>query len=119
MARYKLTSGGTGNAGTATIALARWPTQQPPQQRTAWHLGLAAVLGLGLILPVAPAPSEAASPTANTAAITTPKAYVGLFQDNAVGVIDTGTNQEITTIPVPAGPHGMVLSPDGDELFVS
>ncbi|HLY65090.1 MAG TPA: hypothetical protein VKU60_06130, partial [Chloroflexota bacterium] len=41
-----------------------------------------------------------------------PKAYVGLFKDNAVGVIDTATQRELTTIPVPAGPHGLVMTPD-------
>src|SRR5439155_22944127 len=102
-----------GTAGTATTQIASRPAQRP------LHLGLAALLGLGLLVPVAPAHSEAAGTAAKPAAVTTPKAYVGLFQDNAIGVIDTGTNQEIATIPVPAGPHGMVLSPDGDDLFVS
>src|SRR5438105_12031533 len=103
MAHHRHTRGTTGIASTATTQIARWPTQKPLHQRPAWQLGLAAVLGLGLILPAAAAPSEAAG----AAAITTPKAFVGLFQDNAVGVIDTSTNQEITTIPVPAGPHGI------------
>ena len=132
MARHTHTEGTAGTASTAStpgrattaaIQRAHWRTQASPYQRRARHLGLAAVLGLGLILPATAARAEAAgndavAAAANTA-ITTPKAYVGLFQDNAVGVIDTGRNQEIATIPVPAGPHGMVLSPDGDELFVS
>jgi YVTN family beta-propeller protein len=48
-----------------------------------------------------------------------PKVYVGLFKDNAVGVIDSGTNTEVTTIPVPEGPHGLVLTPDGKKVYVS
>jgi YVTN family beta-propeller protein len=48
-----------------------------------------------------------------------PKAYVGLFLDNAVGVIDTGTNKVTKTIPVPAGPHGLVVTPDGAKVYVS
>lgn len=32
-----------------------------------------------------------------------PKAYVGLFKDNAVAVIDTGSNKVLTTIAVPSG----------------
>src|SRR5262249_1630256 len=51
--------------------------------------------------------------------VAAPKAFIGLFKDNAVGVVDTVTNREIGTIPVPAGPHGLVLTPDGKELFVS
>jgi YVTN family beta-propeller protein len=47
------------------------------------------------------------------------KAYVGLFNDNAVAVVDTGTNQVIKTIPVPVGPHGVVVTPDGAKVFVS
>ena len=37
----------------------------------------------------------------------TPKAYIGLFGDNAVGVIDTSANRLTKTIPIPSGPHGM------------
>lgn len=56
-------------------------------------------------------PTNAASPA--------PKAYVGLFKDNAVAVIDTGTNTVLSTIPVPAGPHGLVITPDGKTVYVS
>ena len=48
-----------------------------------------------------------------------PKAYIGLFKDNAVAVFDTETNKVVTTIPVPTGPHGMVLTPDGKTVYVS
>jgi YVTN family beta-propeller protein len=47
------------------------------------------------------------------------KAYVGLFKDNAVAVLDTRTRQVLRTIPVPAGPHGLVITPDGAKVFVS
>ena len=47
------------------------------------------------------------------------KAYVGLFGDDAVAVIDTGTNQVIKTIAVAPGPHGLVVTPDGAMVFVS
>ncbi|HET6146294.1 MAG TPA: YncE family protein [Polyangia bacterium] len=47
------------------------------------------------------------------------KAYVGLFGDKAVAVIDTSTNQVTNTIPVPTGPHGLVVTPDGAKVFVS
>jgi YVTN family beta-propeller protein len=48
-----------------------------------------------------------------------PKAYVGLFGDNALGVIDTTTNQLTRTIPIPSGPHGLVISPDNKWVYAS
>jgi YVTN family beta-propeller protein len=48
-----------------------------------------------------------------------PKAYVGNFADNTVSVIDTSTGSVVATIPVAAGPHGMVLSPDGGTVYVT
>jgi YVTN family beta-propeller protein len=48
-----------------------------------------------------------------------PKAYIGLFKDNAIGVLDTSTNRLLTTIPIPAGPHGLVVTPDGKTVFAS
>ncbi len=48
-----------------------------------------------------------------------PKAYVGNFKDNTVSVIDTTTRAVVTTIPVPAGPHGMAITPDGRWVYVS
>jgi YVTN family beta-propeller protein len=50
---------------------------------------------------------------------TGPKAYVGLFGDNAVAVVDTATNQVLDTISVPAGPHGIVITPDDKRVYVS
>lgn len=48
-----------------------------------------------------------------------PKAYVGLFKDNAVAVIDTASDTVIRTIPIPAGPHGLAITPDGSRVFAS
>src|SRR4029450_10479152 len=48
-----------------------------------------------------------------------PKAYVGLFKDNAIAVLDTGTNRVQGTIPVPQGPHGIVITPDGRKVYGS
>src|SRR5262249_37693962 len=42
-----------------------------------------------------------------------PKAYVGLFKDDAVAVIDTAQNKVTGTISVPKGPHVLVVTPDG------
>jgi YVTN family beta-propeller protein len=54
-----------------------------------------------------------------TEAAAAPKAYVGLFKDNAIAVLDTGTNRVQETIPVPHGPHGIVITPDGRKVYVS
>src|SRR5262249_46532507 len=48
-----------------------------------------------------------------------PKGYVGNFKDNTVAVLDTASNRVLTTIPVPAGPHGIVATPDGRFVYVS
>src|SRR5260370_2289283 len=48
-----------------------------------------------------------------------PKAYVGLFKDDAVAVIDIAQNKVVGTIPVPKGPHGLVITPDGRKVYVS
>src|SRR5262245_9493625 len=48
-----------------------------------------------------------------------PKAYVGLFKDDAVAVIDTAQNKVTGTISVPKGPHGLGVTPDGRKVYVS
>jgi YVTN family beta-propeller protein len=53
------------------------------------------------------------------AAAAAPKAYVGLFKDDAVAVIDTAQNKVVGTVPVPKGPHGLVITPDGRKVYVS
>jgi YVTN family beta-propeller protein len=57
--------------------------------------------------------------TSPGAAAAAPRAYVGLFKDNAVAVIDTAQNKVVGTIPVPKGPHGLVITPDGRKVYVS
>ena len=61
----------------------------------------------------------AAQATPTAAQTAGPKAYIGLFKDNAVAVLDTNTNQVIKTIPVPTGPHGLVITPDGRWVYIS
>src|SRR4030095_16955738 len=41
------------------------------------------------------------------------------FKDNAVAVLDTGSNRVLRTIPIPTGPHGLVITPDGRTVYVS
>ena len=77
---------------------------------------VAAACSAGSTTKPAGQPAAAQHPAAPIAPI---KAYVGLFKDNAVAVLDTDTNQVVKTIPVPAGPHGMVITPDGHWVYVS
>jgi len=46
------------------------------------------------------------------------KAYVGLFADQVVAVLDTVTNQVLKTIPVTA-PDGLIVTPNGKKVYVS
>src|SRR5689334_3367578 len=72
-------------------------------------LGLpVALAAAGLALAMLPGPAVAGA-----------KAFVGNFADNTVSVIDTADEKMVATIPVAAGPHGMVLSADGTTLYVS
>ena len=82
-------------------------------RRLQWFLcstpALRALMVLAITMPL-PGLAEAAA---------APKAYVGLFKDNAIAVLDTGTNRVQGTIPVPQGPHGIVITPDGRKVYVS
>ena len=60
----------------------------------------------------APTPSMAADAPA-------PKAYIGLFKDDTVAVLDTSTNQVVKRISIPSGPHGLVVTPDGRYVYAS
>jgi len=57
--------------------------------------------------------------TGSLSAAGAPKAYVGLFKDDAVAVVDTAENKVLRTIAVPKGPHGLVATPDGRKVYVS
>src|SRR2546422_228018 len=57
--------------------------------------------------------------TGSLSAAGAPKAYVGLFKDDAVAVIDTAQNKVLSTISVPKGTHGLVVTPDGRKVYVS
>jgi YVTN family beta-propeller protein len=46
------------------------------------------------------------------------KAYIGLFGDKAIAVLDTTTQKVLKTIPLSA-PDGMVITPDGKKVYVS
>src|SRR5262245_2891945 len=48
-----------------------------------------------------------------------PKVYVGVFRDNVVAVVDSASNRVLVTIPVPKGPHGLVVTPDGRKVYVA
>ncbi|APW38825.1 hypothetical protein RD110_17755 [Rhodoferax koreense] len=48
-----------------------------------------------------------------------PKAYVGNFKDNTVSVLDIAGGTVLSTLPVSAGPDGLVAAPGGGPVFVS
>lgn len=73
-----------------------------------------ALIIIGALMSIPPT-----APAAPMSTVKAPKAYVGLFKDNAVAVVDTRLNAVITTIPVPPGPHGVVVTPDGRKVYVS
>jgi YVTN family beta-propeller protein len=91
-------------------------------QRSRWRSAFAGGLFSALLL-MAPgawaAQPAPVSPAAPPSAATAPKAYVGLFKDNAVAVLDMRSNRVLRTIPVPLGPHGLAMTPDGRKVYVS
>jgi len=48
-----------------------------------------------------------------------PRVYVGNFKDNTVSVVDVDEGKVVATVPVAAGPDGIVVSADGKSVFVS
>jgi YVTN family beta-propeller protein len=48
-----------------------------------------------------------------------PFAYVAVRDSNQVSVIDTAVNTVAATVPVPGGPYGVALTPDGGRAYVS
>jgi YVTN family beta-propeller protein len=83
-------------------------------QRPGRAVSLALAIGLAMMAWASAIPSPTLAAMGHA-----PKAYVGLFSDNAVAVIDTGTNRVLSTIALPAGPHGLVISPDGRRVYAS
>ena len=73
---------------------------------------IAAILLVALLLMTGFSPAHAqASPG--------PKIYVGLFKEDAVAVVDAAERRVVGRIPVPKGPHGLVVTPDGRKVYVS
>lgn len=74
------------------------------------HRILCAFLALVLAIASGPAHGQPASG---------PKVYVGLFKEDAVAVLDPAARRVVSRIPVPRGPHGLVVTPDGRKVYVS
>src|SRR3989442_14942960 len=79
-------------------------------------LVLAGVALGATILAVAPN-AVGAQDTGMNAPVT--KAYIGLFKDNAVAVLDTSSNTVVKKIAIPTGPHGLVVTADGRWVYAS
>ena len=76
------------------------------------------IVGTSVAIGAAGALIAAASPVASAQA-SAPKAYIGLFGDNSIAVLDTASNQITRTIPIPSGPHGLVITPDNKWVYAS
>jgi YVTN family beta-propeller protein len=97
-------------------SIRRTPSWSIPATRAAGALLAAIALAGAALAPIRPA-SALSTPSAYAA--TASKAYVGLFKENAVAVLDTTTDTILSKIPVPAGPHGIVATPDGGKVYVT
>jgi YVTN family beta-propeller protein len=62
--------------------------------------------------------SNADAPDAAQALSDHRKAYVGLFGDQSIAVLDTVTKRVVKQIPVSA-PDGLIVTPDGKKVYVS
>jgi YVTN family beta-propeller protein len=82
------------------------------------HRHGARVLGAILTLAMCIVSGGPAGPRATAAAVA-PKAYIGLYGDDAIGVLDTASGRLLRTIKVPAGPEAVIVSPDGSRVYVS
>jgi YVTN family beta-propeller protein len=105
--------------------MSRSITKRAPQPTHRYPLTIAVLVAVTALVAAACSAGSttraASQPAAaqHAAPITPIRAYVGLFKDNAVAVLDTGSHRVIKTIPVPAGPHGVVITPDGRLVYVS
>jgi len=73
----------------------------------------------GMVLCLAGMWGLAPQPRTTAAQTTAPKAYVGLYAENAVGVLDTATGQMLRRIKVPAGPEAVLVTPNGQRVYVT
>jgi YVTN family beta-propeller protein len=89
------------------------------QEHRPYSWGSAFAASLFCITLLIAATAATAQPSPATPTSTAGKAYVGIFKDDAVAVLDTSTNRVLRTIPVPKGPHGLVMTPDGRKVYVS
>ncbi|NJD61297.1 MAG: hypothetical protein FIA93_01080 [Deltaproteobacteria bacterium] len=72
-------------------------------------------IAFSLLFLIAALPGSIRSATAAPAG----KVYAGIFKENAVAVIDASTTRVLRTLPIPPGPHGLVITPDGRKVYVS
>ncbi len=82
------------------------------------RLGIRA-LALAAILLSGAAGGAVSQPRQTAAAAMAPKAYVGLYADDAIGVLDAATGRIVRTIKVAAGPEAVIVAPGGGRVYVS
>ena len=90
-----------------------------PRRSVTLLIAATALAGAAFFGPLLGLPPGSASAVPTVHAATGPKAYVGLFKEDAVAVLDTGTNTVLSKIAVPARPHGMAATADGKKVYVS
>ena len=61
---------------------------------------------------------QPAPPALNTGAGVRSKAYVIVRNESVLAVADTGTNRLVHYVPVPLGPRGLAMTPDGRKLYI-
>ena len=97
-----------------------------------WGLGMRARITLSALIVLGaisacgggtPPQEQTAAPPPAAPAPEPPKAPYHVYVTNEIGgdltVIDGGTNQVVSTIPLGKRPRGIKLSPDGTKLFVA
>lgn len=77
------------------------------------------VFAAGIVLLTAGMWGLTPQPRSTAAATTAPKAYVGLYGESAVGVLDTSTGHTLRRIQIPAGPEAVLVTPNGQRVYVT
>src|SRR5690242_600970 len=82
------------------------------RRNTAKVLAAVVILAAGTAWGIRGGPPRAAAAGA-------PKAYVGLYGDDAIGVLDTASGRILRTIKVADGPEAVIVAQGGKRVYVS
>src|SRR5258706_15222038 len=90
----------------------RWRCHEATMNKWIVRIALPAFVAVGC------SDNSSTNPSTNANSSADAKAYIGLFGDKAVAVLDTKKLKVLTTIPVTA-PDGIAITPDGKKGYVS